>query len=54
LNGANGDERVLHCYFGLDYYGRSVAAEEAEWHFVEIPSFAVAFSVAFVSFHIVQ
>jgi len=30
------------------------AAEEAEWHFVEIPSFAVAFSVAFVSFHIVQ
>jgi len=53
LNGANGDERVLHCYFG-DYYGRSAAGEQSEVEVaVETPSFA-AFSVASVSFHIVQ
>ena len=58
LNGANGDEWVLHCYFGLDFEKRAEATKEAleEVSVVGIRNltFFSADSVAFASFHIVQ
>jgi len=57
LNGANGDEWVLHCYFGLDFEKRAEAtkAEGAECGGgIRNLTFFSADFVAFASFHIVQ